>query len=194
MPDGHGRVTQLLASYDQLDREGYDELFHLVYDDLRRLARHHLRRERSGHTLNTTALVHESYLKLVDPEGSSWQDRAHFLAVASKAMRHILIDYARRRSAQKRGGDQHRVTLDERLLAVESQAHTLLALDQALTKLSEKDARLGQVVECRYFGGMTVEETAAAVGVSVRTVHRDWERAKAYLTLMLREDSAADEG
>jgi RNA polymerase sigma factor (TIGR02999 family) len=176
-----GPVTQLLLDYRRGDQQAFDRLFPLVYEELRRIARRLLRGERAHHTLGTTALVHECYLNLVDRSQCSFNDRSHFLAVAARAMRHLLIDYARRRGAQKRGGNRHRVTLDQTVLSVDDQAADLLAIDQALDALAERDPRMGQVVECRFFGGLTLEETASALGVSVRTVQRDWTRAKAYL-------------
>lgn len=183
------QVTQLLLDHQAGDARAFDRLFPIVYDELHRIAHRHLQRERAGHTLKTTALVHECYLDLADHEGSTWEGRAHFLAVASKAMRHILIDYARKRNAQKRGGGQHRVTLDEGMMSVEAQAAELLSLNDALSQLEALDARLAQVVECRFFGGMTVQETALALGTSERTVRRDWQRAKAYLYRTLHPDS-----
>ena len=173
-------TTELLLDYgaggDTLDR-----LLPIVYGELRRMAHRHMRRERSSHTFSTTALVHEVYLRLVDQSRVEWTDRAHFLAIASRAMRRILIDYARRRKALKRGGNRRRVVFDDAAAAVEAEATELISLDDALTELTRRDERLGKVVECRFFGGMTVKETAAALDVSVRTVERDWTRAKAYL-------------
>jgi RNA polymerase sigma factor (TIGR02999 family) len=179
-------VTELLLAYRDGDRQAFDQLLPLVYDDLRRIARRHLRRSRPGHTLDTTGLVHESYLKMVDQARVDWQDRAHFLAVSARAMRQVLIDYARRRSAAKRGGGVRPATLDEGRVAVEEQAEWLLALDQALARLGERNERLARVVECRFFAGLSEEETAAALGVSLRTVQRDWMRARAWLQEELR--------
>jgi RNA polymerase sigma factor (TIGR02999 family) len=182
------QFTRLLADLSAGKEGAFDRIFPLVYDELKRIAHLHLRKERSEHTLNTTGLVHECYLNLADHPGS-WQDRAHFSAIASRAMRRILVDYARKRNAQKRGGaGQKRVTLDDRIISVEQQASDLLAMDEALTTLSQHDERLGRLVECRFFGGMTIEETAQAMDISVRTAHRDWQRAKAYLNRSLRDD------
>lgn len=181
------QVTALLVENDPGKDAVFDQLLPLVYDDLRRIAHRQLQRDRPGHTLCTTDLVHESYLNLVNRTRCSWNDRTHFFAVAARAMRHILIDYARKRNAQKRGGDRHRVTLDDRMVAVDEQAADLLALDDALSRLAERDPRMVKVVECRFFGGMTVKETAEAMGISVRTVQRDWTRSKAYLHQMLNE-------
>lgn len=183
--EGH-EVTQLLAQWRAGDRDALDRLIPLVYDDLRRIARLHLSRERPDHTLDTSALVHESYLQLVGRHEADWQDRAHFFAAVSTAMRHILVDYARRKRASKRGGgDQVRVSLEDVRPAADPpsnrHADDLILLDQALTRLGERDPRMVQVVECRYFGGMPVRDTAEALGISTRTVERDWTRAKAYL-------------
>lgn len=183
-------TTDLLIEGGAGEREAYDRLFPAVYDELHRIAHRQLQRERSGHTLDTTSLVHECYLNLIDRTRSSWNDRAHFLAVAAKAMRHILIDYARNKAAQKRGGERRRVTLEAETLAVEAQAVELISLDRALSELARRHARLGAVVECRFFGGMTVDETAAALDVSKRTVERDWTRAKAYLQQELHPNEA----
>lgn len=178
-------VTALLRGAGAGDREMLDRLLPLVYEQLRRVARVHLATEREGHTLNTTALVHETYLKLVDQTRVEWSDRAQFFAVASMAMRRILVDHARKHGAMKRGGDRKRVPLDAANLSVEDRAHTILELDQALTRLADLDERLSKVVECRFFGGMTEEETAEALGVSARTVRSDWATAKGLLFLEL---------
>lgn len=181
-------ITQLLRAHAGGDLRAVDRLFALVYDDLRSIAHRHLRREPEGHTLSTTSLVHEAYLGLADHGEVRWRDRAHFLALASRAMRHILIDYARARATAKRGGAGIRVPLREDLVAGTNQPGVeLLALDAALTELAGHDERLARVVECRFFGGMSVEETAEALGVGVRTVERDWTRAKAYLYRQLVE-------
>jgi RNA polymerase sigma factor (TIGR02999 family) len=162
-----------------------EALFPIAYDELLRVARHHLSRERPGHTLNTTALVHEAYLKLAGDEGTKWRDRARFLAIASRAMRQILVDHARARGRQKRGGGVWPVTLRPDAGSGQEETVDLLALNEALETLAEHDARLRDVVECRFFGGLTAEETAEALGVSLRTVERDWTRARAYLVVLL---------
>lgn len=167
-----------------------DELLPLVYDDLRRIAHGRLRLERGEHTLNTTALVHEAYLKLIDQDGVQWQDRAHFFSVASMAMRRILVDYARRRSAKKRGAGPERVSFDAAAVGVRDHVLGLIAIDEALSALEERDERLSRVFECRFFGGMTSRETAAALGMPLRTAERHWSRAKAYLYQALRPDGA----
>jgi RNA polymerase sigma-70 factor (ECF subfamily) len=181
-----GEVTELLLAYRQGDRQAFDRLVPMVYDDLRRIARRQLGRGNPDRVLDTTGLVHESYLKLVDGGRVDWQDRNHFLGVAARAMRQVVIGYARRSGAAKRGAGGQQTTLDDGLLAVDSQAEWLLALDAALGRLGEKSPRLAQVVECRFFAGLSEEETAAAMGVSLRTAQRDWMRARAWLREELR--------
>lgn len=185
-------VTELLAAHSRGDPGAFDRLVPLVYEDLRRIAHRHLASEREGHTLNTTAVVHEAYLRLAEGVGAGWTDRAHFFAVASRVMRHVLIDYARTRGREKRGGGAVRVPLDR--IARKPERHVgngelieLLALDQALTRLSTKNHRMGRVVECRLFGGMRMKEIAATLDTSLSTVERDWRRAKAYLYRDLAE-------
>ena len=153
----------------------------IVYEELRRIARRQLRNERTGHTLTTTALVHESYLKLAEQTRAAFHDRAHFLAVAAQAMRRILIDYARGHRASRRGGDQQRIDLDDATLAAVEQSESLIALHEALERLEKLDPRQSRVVEYRFFGGMTEQETATALGVTERTVRRDWIKAKLWL-------------
>jgi len=162
-----------------------DRLFPLVYGELRRIAHRQLQGERPGHTLGTTGLVHETYLKLVDQTRIQWRDRGHFFALAARAMRQILVDYARRYRAQRRGGGLRRVSLTDGT-AVEDQAELLLAVHEALDRLAVMNERLSQVVECRYFAGLTEEETAVALGVTARTVERDWVKAKGWLYQELR--------
>lgn len=180
-------VTRLLGEVRGGDRDALGELFSLVYDELQVLAHRQRRRWEGDHTLNTTVLVHEAYLKLVDGSGIGVESRAHFFALASRAMRHILCNYARDRRARKRGGDLRRVPLDEGRLPAgpggspDRTSDLLAALDDALRRLEELEPRQGRVVECRFFGGMTVEETATALGVSPRTVKRDYAMAQAWL-------------
>lgn len=176
-----GEVTGLLRAYREGDRSAFDRLVPLVYDDLRRVARRQLRRGRGGQTLNTTGLVHEAYLKLADRTGAAMEDRGHLLAVSAAAMRQVIISHARRHAAAKRGGGDRPVTLEEDRIGVERQAEQLLALDDALTRLAGRNERLGRVVECRYFAGLSEEETAQALGTSLRTAQRDWMRARAWL-------------
>ena len=189
-PRQHGEVTSLLLDFAAGDREALDRLLPVVYDELRRIARRELRRERSDHTLTTTALVHEAYLTLVDQSRAQPGDRVRFFAVAATAMRRVLIEYARRRRAAKRGGGERPLSLDETAVAATDSAERLLALDDALTRLAALDARQARVVECRYFGGLTEEETAEALGVTARTVRRDWVKAKGWLYRELHDADA----
>lgn len=185
-------VTHLLIEFQDGDPEAADRLWSAVYDELRRMAHQKLRHERQGHTLSTTALVHEAYLKLVDQTRIEWEDRLHFFAMSSRIMRNILIDYARRRNAQKRGGDAPHVQFDEAFISADTSAQVFLALDEALKRLAKVDERLGRVVEYRFFGGMREKEIAELLGVSKRTVRRDWRKAKGWLARALSED--ADRG
>jgi RNA polymerase sigma factor (TIGR02999 family) len=183
-------VTALLLAFRGGDREALDELLPLVYDELRHLAHRELRRERADHTLATTELVHEAYLALIDQTRAASSDRVRFFAVASTAMRRVLIEYARRRRALKRGGGLRPLSLDEGTIAADESAETLIELDEALTCLGAVSARLARVVECRYFGGLTEGETAEALHVTVRTVRRDWVKAKGWLYRALHDSSA----
>ena len=181
-PTAHqGEITRLLIAHRDGDRMAFEELVPLVYEDLRRIARRQLARHRAQGTLNTTALVHEAYLKLVDQTRVEVNDRNHFFAIAARAMRQIIIDYARKRTAQKRGGGQFPVSLDNIQIPVAAQADTLLAIDDALERLSALNERLTRVFECRYFAGLTDQETAEALSMSLRTVQRDWMKGKAWL-------------
>lgn len=179
--DEKGEVTRLLAAICNGERGAWDELFPLVYERLRAIAHRQLRGEREGHTLATTDLVHEAYLSLVGSEGVGWTDRAHFLAIAARAMRRILISYARARASQKRGGRRDLVSLDVDVLPAAMPDEQMLDLDEALRRLEERNERYGRVVECRFFAGMSVEETATALGISPATVKRDWMVARAWL-------------
>lgn len=173
--------TQLLTEWRNGKQSALDELFPLVYNDLRKRARAQLRHQPAGHTLTTTALVHETYLKLIAVERVSWQDRAHFLALASTAMRHVLVSYARRNRAAKRGSGRGTLSLDEAPVFTDAASDDILALDEALGRLAEVDDRLSRTVELRFFGGLTIEEAAEALGVAPNTVKRDWQKAKAWL-------------
>lgn len=186
-PGELGEVTDLISRAAGGDREAMDRLMPVVYSELRAIAHNRLRAEPGGHTLDTTDLVHEAYLKLVDQRRASWRDRAHFFAVASHAMRRILIDYARMRGAAKRGGSRRRVPLDATHLSVEERADALIELDEVLRHLAEVDERLCRVVECRFFGGLTEVETGRVLGVSARTVRRDMVKAKALISLELAD-------
>ena len=173
-------ITDLLRRWGEGDAEALDRLFPLVYDRMRQLAHQRLRSEPDA-SLNTTALVHEAYLKLVDTPRVTVRDRGHFLGLASRVMRHLLVDHARRRRAAKRGGGASPVRITNEQVGVDLSFDELLALDDALVRLGALDARLRQVVECRFFGGLTEPETAQALGVTTRTVQRDWARARAWL-------------
>ena len=183
-----GDVTELLLAYRQGDGEAFGRIVPLVYDDLRRVARRQLGRGNPDRVLDTTSLVHESYLKMVDQKRVDWQDRGHFLACAAQAMRQVIITYARRRNAAKRGGgNMQQTTLDaDRHIAIDQQAEWLVALDDALGRLEQWNPRLARVVECRFFAGLSEEETAAALNVSLRTAQRDWMKARAWLQEELR--------
>ena len=174
-------VTELLVDWSKGDQEALNKLIPLVYGELHKLASRYLRRERPDHTLQTTALVHEAYLKLVDQKDANWQNRVQFFAVASQLMRRILVDYARRHRASKRGGSYYKITLDEALVSSGDKDAELLALDEALDRLAAIDPRQSRVAELRIFGGLTLEETARALDISPRTVRREWSMAKAWL-------------
>ncbi|MGH9380732.1 MAG: ECF-type sigma factor [Thermoanaerobaculia bacterium] len=176
-----GEITRLLRAHAEGDREAIDRLVPLVYDHLRAIARRQLARGGHPRTLDTTSLVHEAYMQLVDETGVAWQDRSHFFAICARAMRRILVDAARRRGAAKRGGGKPHLSLEPGLISVEEQTELVLAVDQALTRLASFNPRLERVVECRYFAGMTEDETAQALSISLRTVQREWTRARAWL-------------
>ena len=177
---GH-EFTAVLHRARAGDTQAQEQLWTLVYDQLRHIAHEQLRVERRDHTLSTTGLVHETYLRLVDRIRVPPRDRVHFLAVAARAMRQILVDHARKRKAQKRGGGRPDVAFDEALYLADERAEELLALDEALSRLEKLNRRLSQVIECCYFGGLTQQEAAEIIGVSVRTVERDWVKAKGWL-------------
>ena len=182
MTEQSPQVTQILDDWSRGDREALNRLVPLVYSELRRLAGRHLRHERQGHTLQTTALIHEAYLRLVDQRRVRWQNRAHFFAVAARLMRRILVDHARGRQRIKRGGSATQLPLEEALVVAAEQMNVdVLALDDALAQLLELDPRQCQVVELRFFSGLSIEETAAVIGVSPATVKNDWSIAKAWL-------------
>jgi RNA polymerase sigma factor (TIGR02999 family) len=174
-------ISNLLIAWNEGDRAALDRLFPIVYRELRRIAHRQLRGERAGHTLSTTALVHEAYFKLVQLDRIQWQNRAQFFAIAARAMRRILVDYALARRRKKRGGGQPALSLDDVIVMVNTQADELLAVDQALQRLEAIDARHARVVECRVFAGLSVEETAEALDISPATVKRDWALARAWL-------------
>jgi RNA polymerase sigma factor (TIGR02999 family) len=185
-------ITQLLLAWSQGDRSALDQLIPLVYEELRRLAKHYMGQERPGHALQTTALVNEAYLRLIDASQVKWQNRAHFLAVSAQLMRRVLVDFARSNHQLKRGGKAHRVSLDQALVVSAEQGPNLVDLDDALSALSALDGRQSQVVELRFFGGLSVEETAEALKISPTTVRRDWTLARAWLHRELNKTVASD--
>lgn len=186
MSDERKDITELLLDWRKGDSLALEQLIPLVHGELRRMARNYMRRQSPGHTLQTTALLNEAFLRLVDSNRVNWQDRNHFYAVSAQLMRRVLVDSARRRNSLKRGGDQVMVTLDDHAdIAVERQ-DDLLALDEAMTRLAELNRRQSQIVEMRYFGGLNEEEIAEILGVSSRTVRRDWNLARAWLFRELR--------
>jgi len=174
-------VTQLLLAWSDGDQAAFEKLTPLVYAELHRLARRYMRRERLGHTLQTTALVNEAYLRLIEASSVRWQDRAHFFAVSARVMRRILVDVARDKANLKRGGGTQRVSLDEALLVSPERSDNLMALDEALERLAILNSRQSQVVEMRYFGGLNEQEIAEVLKVSLRTVQQDWRLARLWL-------------
>jgi RNA polymerase sigma factor (TIGR02999 family) len=178
---GSRQVTELLVRWRQGDRQALDALIPLVYEELRRIAQHFLHRERPGHTLQSTALVHEAYVRMVGQNLPQWQSRAHFFGIAAQLMRQILVDHARSRQAVKRGGDPVKLSLDESTALPEQKDLDLIALDDALRSLSELDAQQSRIVELRYFAGLTIEDTSEVMGISPATVKRDWATARAWL-------------
>jgi RNA polymerase sigma factor (TIGR02999 family) len=180
-------ITQLLKAHASGDKQAFDRLVPLIYNEMRRIARNRLRGERSDHTLSTTALVHEAYLKLVKFDRINWQNSDHFFAIAAQVMRNILVDYAVRQQAMKRGGKRIRVEVNDSDTLVEIELANILSVHHALERLTEIDERKAKVVECRFFGGLSVEETAKAIGISAPTVKRDWTVARAWLHRELAE-------
>lgn len=174
-------ITHLLKEWSDGDQQALDELTPLVYEELRQQAARYLRKERPGHSLQATALINEAFLRLIDVKNVEWQSRAHFFAIAANLMRRILVDHARRRDAEKRGGTQMRLTLDDTIAIAREPDVDLLAIDEALNRLAAIDEQQARVVELRFFSGLSVEETAAALGVSPKTVKRDWSVARAWL-------------
>ena len=185
-------LTELLDDWQQGDRTALEKLTPLIYDELRRIAHRYVQRERNGHTLQTTALVNEAYLRLAEQQKVGWQNRSHFFAVTAQMMRHILIDHARRRRFVKHGGDTQQVSLDEASLMSVERAAELVALNEALDELKQFDQRKSSVVELRYFGGLTLEETADILGVSLMTVRRDWRAARAWLFRRMMDERGSE--
>jgi len=188
------KVTQLLIAWGQGDEAARDELVPLVYEELHRLAHRHMRKERPGATLQTSALVNEAYLRLVDQKFVKWQNRAHFFGIAAQMMRRILVDYARSRGNQKRGGRVLRITLDEASAVARDRATEVVALDDALVGLTQLDPRKSKIVELRFFAGLNIDETAEVLGVSPGTVMRDWTLAKAWLRREMTGEEEATAG
>lgn len=180
-------ITLLLGDCSKGDELALEQLMPLVYEELRRMARRHMRRQPSGHTFQTTELIHEAYLKIAKNEGQNWQNRAHFFGVAAQAMRHILVDYARSKQSQKRGGLLERVTLAENTAASANQSKKIVALDEALNNLATLDPRKSRVVELKYFGGLKDEEIAEVLKISTETVTRDWRFARNWLSIELAQ-------
>jgi RNA polymerase sigma-70 factor, ECF subfamily len=181
MPSRSGEVTELLIKLRKGDRKAETKLIPLVYRELRKLAAHYLKGERHGHTLQATALVHEAYLRLTQLQTIDWQSRSHFFAIAAQVMRRVLIDHARAHQAAKRGGPRESVSFDDALVMCDQRSQQLLALDAALDQLAKHDPRQSRIVELRFFGGLTEEEIGDLLGISPRTVKRDWRVAKAWL-------------
>jgi len=192
-PSPAHEATELLSRMNAGDTGAQERLLELLYDELRGTAERAMRSERRDHTLQPTALVHEAFLKLVDETNVAWSGRAHFLGVAARAMRQVLVDHARRRKAEKRGSGQERVPLDDALLRFESSAIDLLALDEALSSLAGHDEELARLVELRFFGGLTVEETGRVLGLSVRQVEGAWITARAWLYRAMGASAAEDD-
>jgi RNA polymerase sigma factor (TIGR02999 family) len=189
-----GELTQLLVQWSNGDQDALNKLMPLVYDELRRLARSYLRRERPDHTLQPTALIHEVYLRLVDHKNFRWQDRAHFFAVVAQSMRRVLIDHARGHSAAKRGGSELKISLDEAIGLPQARNLDLVALDDALNALALVDQQQSRIVELRFFGGLSIEETAEVLGISAATVKRDWVVAKAWLYGKIKKGEKTESG
>jgi RNA polymerase sigma factor (TIGR02999 family) len=183
-------ITQLLDEWSNGNQTALDKLYPLVYDELHKMARRYISRERQGHTLQTTALINEAYVRLVDQKHVHWQNRAHFFAISAQIMRRILIDHARREHYAKRGGGAQKISLDEVAMVAVERASNLILLDEALTRLGEIDSRRSQVVELRYFGGLNNEEIAGVLKISENTVTRDWNMARAWLYQELTETVA----
>ena len=185
--DSTQEITLMLKAWSSGDQAAREKLIAAVYDELRQIAGQYLRRERPHHTLQATALANEAYLKLIDLSEVTWQDRAHFFAVAAQVMRHILVDYARQQGAEKRGGGLQKLTLEAAVSLASERDLDLLALDEALAQLARFDPQQSQVVELRFFGGLSIEETAAVMGLSPATIKREWTLAKAWLHQRLSE-------
>ncbi len=188
-PTPRNDVTELLVAWSNGNQAARDQLMGVVYDELHRLARRYMRRESPGHTLQTSALLNEAFLRLVDQKNVQWQNRAHFFGIAAQMMRRILVDYARSRNYEKRGGGARALSLDESLIVSDARNEEVVNVHEALERLTEFDSRKGQIVELRFFGGLSIEETAEVLGVSPGTVMRDWTLAKAWLRREMSPES-----
>ena len=188
----HGDITQLLKDWSDGDQQALTKLIPLVYDELRRLAQRYMAQERPDHTLQTTALVHEAYLRLVDLNNVRWQNRAHFFGVSAQLMRHILVDYARNQHAAKRGGANLKLSLDEAVNLSDERAVELVALDDAMARLASLDPQKSRIAELRFFGGLNIEEVAEILGVSAATVVRQWRLARAWLNREISKEVTSD--
>ena len=186
------QVTQLLVAWGNGDEVAREELISVVYQELHRLAHHYMKRESPGHTLQTSALVNEAFVRLVDQRNVRWQNRAHFFGIAAQMMRRILVDYARNRRYSKRGGGARAMALDDALIVSDERSAEVVSIHEALQQLAELDPRKGQIVELRFFGGLSIEETAEVLGVSPGTVMRDWTLAKAWLRREISSDASDD--
>lgn len=186
------KITTLLEAHSEGNADVLREIMPLIYDELHRMAERRLQSERRDLTINATDLVHEAYLKLIKFDRIEWQNSRQFFAIASRVMRNILVDYAVKRKCEKRGGSRKRITLNNEELAIETELTDILAVHHALERLASLDSRMEQVVECRYFGGLTIEETAQALGVSVPTVNRDWNMARAWLNRELNQEFSGE--
>jgi len=194
MEPSRGEVTLMLQQLSEGNREVLDRLVPVLYEELRRLAAYYLRQERGNHTLQATALVHEAYLRLVDQRRVQWKNRSHFIGVAAQVMRRILLDYARKHDAAKRGGAVAHISLDKAVVLSEDNAAELIALDELLARLTSLDSQQGRIVELRFFGGLSVDETAELMEISPATVKRDWSMAKAWLARELRRSQGHPDG
>ena len=187
-------LEALVQRWTDGDHEAFNRLTEVLYDDLRNIAHRHLQSERPNHTLTTTALVHEAYVELSARKGAEWRGRAQFFALLSRVMRSVLVDHARRRQAEKRGGGEAHVTLDAETMGVEDDVLEVLSVNEAIEQLEARDPRMAAIVECRFFGGMPEAEIGKAMGISTRTVERTWQRARAHLYLALSSGSTPQEG
>lgn len=182
-------ITQLLQNISEGDKKSYNKLFSIIYDELKNIANNQLNIQFSDHTLSKTDLVHEAYLKLIDQDQINANDRTHFYAIAARTMRHLLVDYARKKKAQKRGGKQHPISLNEDIIHIKEHADQIIGMDDCLNLLMELDERIGKIVELRFYAGFSIEETASMLKLSTSTVNRDWAKARGWLYQCLKNES-----